>query len=89
MLGITENRYSGIPTIKKEMKKDNLREPEFLDERGNFVVKFYKEVVMKTDASLTLKEVAVTFGFYDEYHFSKQFKKIMRVSPSKYKRLLK
>ena len=44
VLGITENRYSGIPTIKKEMKKYNLREPEFLDERGNFVVKFYKEV---------------------------------------------
>ena len=45
VLGITENRYSGIPTIKKEMKKYHLREPEFLDERGNFVVKFYKEVV--------------------------------------------
>jgi len=45
VLGITENRYSGIPTIKKEMKKYNLREPEFLDERGNFVVKFYKEMI--------------------------------------------
>ena len=45
MLGITENRYSGIPTIKKEMKKYNLREPEFLDERGSFVVKFYKEMI--------------------------------------------
>ena len=81
VLGITENRYSGIPTIKKEMKKYNLREPEFLDERGNFVVKFYKEVVMKTDASLTLKEVAVTFGFYDEYHFGKCFKKHFGYSP--------
>ena len=45
VLGITENRYSGIPTIKKEMKKYHLREPEFIDERGNFVVKFYKEIV--------------------------------------------
>lgn len=45
VLGITENRYSGIPTIKQEMKKYNLREPEFLDERGNFVVKFYKETI--------------------------------------------
>ncbi len=45
VLGVTENRYSGIPTIKKEMKKYNLREPEFLDERGNFVVKFYKETI--------------------------------------------
>ncbi len=44
VLGVTENRYSGIPTIKKEMKNYNLREPEFLDERGNFVVKFYKKI---------------------------------------------
>lgn len=43
VLGVTENRYSGIPTIKKEMKAYNLREPEFLDERGNFVVIFYKK----------------------------------------------
>ena len=44
MLGITENRYSGIPTIRKEIERYHLLEPEFLDERGNFVVKFYKEV---------------------------------------------
>lgn len=44
-LGVTENRYSGIPTIRKEMKKYNLREPIFLDERGNFIVKFYKDIV--------------------------------------------
>lgn len=42
VLGITENRYSGIPTIRREMKKYNLREPEFSDERGSFIVKFYK-----------------------------------------------
>ena len=36
---------------------------------------------MKTDASLTLKEVAVTFGFYDEYHFGKCFKKHFGYSP--------
>lgn len=48
VLGITENRYSGIPTIRKEMERYHLREPEFIDERGNFVVKFYKD--MKSDA---------------------------------------
>lgn len=42
VLGITENRYSGIPTIRREMKKYNLKEPEFSDERGSFIVKFYK-----------------------------------------------
>ena len=43
VLGITENRYSGIPTIRKEMEKYHLREPVFLDERGNFAVIFYKK----------------------------------------------
>ena len=41
-LGLTENRYSGIPTIRREMAKYNLIEPEFLDERGSFTVIFYK-----------------------------------------------
>lgn len=44
VLGITENRYSGIPTIKREMEKYHLLEPEFIDERGKFIVKFYKGI---------------------------------------------
>ena len=32
-LRITENRYSGIPTIRREMEKFHLREPEFADDR--------------------------------------------------------
>ena len=43
VLGITENRYSGIPTIRREMKAYNLVPADFLDERGNFIVKFYKK----------------------------------------------
>ncbi|MBS7008983.1 ATP-binding protein [Anaerostipes sp.] len=43
VLGITENRYSGIPAMRKAMKEYHLQEPEFTDERGNFVVKFYKQ----------------------------------------------
>lgn len=39
---ITENRYSGIPTIRRAMREYNLPEPEFLDERGCFIVKLYK-----------------------------------------------
>lgn len=41
--------------------------------------------LMKYDPSLTLKEVAATYGFYDEYHFGKCFKKIMGRSPKKSK----
>ncbi len=41
-MGVTENRYSGIPTIRREMAKYNLQEPKFTDERGCFTVTFYK-----------------------------------------------
>lgn len=42
VLKITENRYSGIPTMRKEMQSYNLPQPEFLDERGSFIIKMYK-----------------------------------------------
>ena len=42
VLKVTENRYSGIPTIRRAMKEYGLPNPEFLDERGSFIVKFYK-----------------------------------------------
>lgn len=58
VLGITENRYSGIPTIRKEMAEYNLREPEFLEERGSFIVKFYKEIKSeKSDISDNEKDL--------------------------------
>lgn len=42
VLKITENRYSGIPTIRRTMNEYNLPQPKFADERGNFVVTLYK-----------------------------------------------
>ena len=42
VLKITENRYSGIPTIRRTMKEYHLRQPEFVDERGSFIVKLYR-----------------------------------------------
>lgn len=41
VLGATENRYSGIPTIRKELKKNGLPEPMFEDQRGQFSVTFF------------------------------------------------
>ena len=41
-LGKTENRYSGIPTIYKAMRENNLSDPVFADERGSFIVRLYK-----------------------------------------------
>ena len=40
-LGITENRYSGIPTIRRELKQAGLRDAEFMDSRSEFCVTFY------------------------------------------------
>lgn len=40
VLGETENRYSGIPTMRRELAQAGMEEPEFRDERGTFVVCF-------------------------------------------------
>ena len=40
---ILENRHSGIPTMKAEMTKMNLKEPVFISEKGTFKVIFYNE----------------------------------------------
>ena len=49
LLQITENRYSGIPTIKKYMKQANLPDPIFTSERGFFKVVLYnnKNTIIK------------------------------------------
>lgn len=43
LLGITENRYSGIPTIRKECEKNGVREPLFQDEHGTFIVTLFNK----------------------------------------------
>jgi ATP-dependent DNA helicase RecG len=42
-MGMTENRYSGIPTMRAEMEAAGLPQPEFIVERGSFVVRFYNK----------------------------------------------
>ena len=37
--------------------------------------------LMIYDQKLTLKEVAESFGFYDEYHFSKCYKSMFGCAP--------
>lgn len=37
---------------------------------------------------MTIKEIAYNLGFYDEYHFSKQFKKETGISPAEYKKIM-
>lgn len=56
VLGVTENRYSGIPTIRREMQAYHLREPEFLDERGSFIVRFYREILEQKQPAIEQTE---------------------------------
>ena len=45
VLDQTENRYSGIPTIRSAMKEFSLPEPVFANERGVFRVTLYNRVI--------------------------------------------
>ena len=59
VLGQTENRYSGIPTIYRSMHEYGLNDPVFTDERGAFTVTLYNnENVHKSmeEKKLTNKE---------------------------------
>ena len=50
---VIENRHSGIPTMKREMKKNGLPEPEFYEERDSFKVIFRNNVVTNMQVSDT------------------------------------
>lgn len=47
LLNKTENRYSGIPTIYRELKKASMPEPMFSDKRGSFTVIFRKNTTVQ------------------------------------------
>lgn len=57
-----------------------------------YILKFKTEQAIfyfKNFPEMSIKEIAYNLGFYDEYHFSKQFKKNTGMSPVKYKGTLK
>ena len=45
LLSVTENRYSGIPTIRREFENAGLPEPVFAARRGEFIVTFKNNLV--------------------------------------------
>ena len=63
VLGKTENRYSGIPTMRRELAQAGMPEPEFRDERGTFVVCFRKgkQTTQKEDP-----DIIYDYGTADE-----------------------
>lgn len=60
-LNQAENRYSGIPTIRMEMKEYGLPEPEFKNERNEFVVTLYNKEIEQKKICLTLEDKIVEF----------------------------
>ena len=60
-LNQAENRYSGIPTIRMEMKEYGLPEPEFKNGRNEFVVTLYNKEIEQKKIYLTLEDKIVEF----------------------------
>lgn len=56
VLGVTENRYSGIPTILSEFKNAGLPAPIFTVHRGEFIVTF-KNNIYNTDTKPDKKDI--------------------------------
>jgi len=57
LLKITENRYSGIPTIQSEMKKYGMPDATFKVERGEFVTIFFSGKEIKEELITKKKDV--------------------------------
>lgn len=59
----TENRYSGIPTMRRELKESGLPAPEFKNDKGSFVTCFYKKMeVIRQNPEIELTNES---EFYD------------------------
>lgn len=60
-LNQAENRYSGIPTIRMEMKEYGLPESEFKNGRNEFIVTLYNKEIEQKKICLTLEDKIVEF----------------------------
>lgn len=81
----TENRFSGIPTIRRECELAGLLEPEFNSKRGVFSVVLYKQEKGQEETNLkeaivrycktprSRQELAQEFGFDTPSYFIKKY----------------
>ena len=63
---VIENRHSGIPTMKREMKKYNLPEPEFYNERGCFKVVFRNSFLNSKQVEKNIENTRYNGGHVNE-----------------------
>lgn len=82
----TENRFSGIPTVRAELKKAGMPDPVFIDRRGIFKVILYKKTAAENkDVNMeqeildfciiprSREELAGRFGFEAPTYFIKTY----------------
>lgn len=82
----TENRFSGIPTVRTELKKAGMPDPIFIDRRGVFKVIFYKKAAAESKyvdveqeilnyciTPRSREELAERFGFEAPTYFIKTY----------------
>lgn len=82
----TENRFSGIPTIRRECEKAGLPEPKFVNQRGTFCVALSNQSMIIEDGDYleediltycktprTRSELATKFGFDTASYFVKRY----------------
>lgn len=82
----TENRFSGIPTVRAELQKANMPAPVFINRRGIFKVVFFnkrdvaaaggdleQEILHFCTSPRTREELAARFGFDAPSYFVKNY----------------
>lgn len=90
-LGKTENRYSGIPTIRYAMKKLSLPEPVFSDSRGSFKITLFNcvdemdtQYVSKNGSTSELNDEKGLLDFCREPRSRKEIVEFLGISSGQY-----
>ena len=76
-LGLTENRYSGIPTMQRELREAGLGEAVFADSRNEFCVTFYNGET-KREAGQNEKENRMLLEFCREPRSRKEIAEFLQ-----------
>lgn len=79
-----ENRYSGIPTIRREMKEYSLPEPVFENRRNEFVVILYNESKDQKTEIETNGEEAVLLEYCKKPRSREEIKRFLKLKTWNY-----